>query len=54
MRTEQGLLIRDALSENARAFASGVLRFNGQELLFGEAKRLVANKSTPLANLCKR
>ena len=32
----------------------GVLRLNGRERLFGEAKRLVVNKFTPLANLCNR
>jgi hypothetical protein len=33
---------------------SAVLRLDGRELLFGEAGRLVANKFTPLANLCHR
>src|ERR1035441_7281329 len=32
----------------------GVLRLNGRELLFGEAKRLVGNKFTPLADCCNR
>ncbi len=32
----------------------GVLRLNGRELLFWEAKGLVASKFTPLANLCNR
>src|SRR5208282_6604424 len=39
---------------NSSHSPQGVLRLNGRELLFGEAKRLVGKKFTPLANLCNR
>ncbi len=38
--------------ENSGHSPQGVLRLNGRELLFGEAKPFVANKFTPLANFC--
>jgi len=37
-RIEEALLIKDALPENTRVFASGGVRLNGRELRFGEAR----------------
>jgi hypothetical protein len=46
--------MRPQQSQNLSHSPQGVLRLNGRELLFGEAKRSVTTKFTPLANLGNR
>jgi hypothetical protein len=38
MKVKQGFLIKDALPANSGIFASGGVRLNGREPLFGEAE----------------
>ncbi len=54
MRTQRGLLIKDAFPANSGHSPQGVLRLDGRELPFWEARRSAANKFTPLDNPSNR
>jgi hypothetical protein len=54
MRTQRGFLIKDAFPVNSGHSPQGVLRLDGRELPFGEARRSAASKFTPLDNPSNR